>query len=175
MRSPAALVTAAQQASSEREAREALKALLAQRLGSSPAEVLRSRFVDGQYAGTIERLELPACDAATLAQAWCEVEPLCRPAREDRGAERRIIEEWARTVSVTAGRAGRGVDDELAADTIAEELSAYPADCVLRALRSWRQGKKWRPTLCEILADVQWRARYRTKLREAFERAGVAR
>ncbi len=143
------------------------------RLGSSPDVVLRSRFVDGQYDGELERVALPACDAATLAQAWREVEPLCRPAREDRGAERRIIEEWARTLSVTAGRAGRGIDDELAADTIADELGRYPADCVLRALRSWRLARKWRPTLSEILADVQWRARYRTQLRNAFARAGV--
>jgi len=136
--------------------------------------VLRSAFADGQYAGDIARITLPACDADTLARAWNQVEPLCRPARDDRVAERRIIEEWARTVAVTAGRPGQGVDEELAIDTVVEALVRYPADCVLRALRNRRAAHKWRPTLSEILADVQWRTRYREALREAFVRAGVA-
>jgi hypothetical protein len=150
-----------------------MQALLARRLGSSPVVVLRSAFTDGQYDGDIERIALPACDAATRALAWREIEALCRPAGEDRDAERRIIEEWARTVAVTAGRPGQGVDDELAIDTVVDALIRYPADCVLRALQNRRAAHKWRPTLSEILADVQWRARYRTALREAFARAGV--
>ncbi|TXL80362.1 hypothetical protein FHP25_04845 [Vineibacter terrae] len=135
--------------------------------------VLHSAFADGQYDGDIARIVLPAGDALTLAQAWREVEPLCRPASSDRDAERRIIEEWARTVAVTAGRPGHGIDDELAIDTIVEALIRYPADCVLRALQNRRAAHKWRPTLSEILADVQWRARYRSALRDAFARAGV--
>ncbi len=135
--------------------------------------VWRSTFTDGQYDGDIARIDLPAVDADRLADAWRQVAPLCRPARDDRAAERRIIEEWARTIAVTAGRPGQGVDEELAIDTVVEALARYPADCVVRALRNRRAAHKWRPTLSEILADVQWRARYREALREAFVRAGA--
>ncbi|TWT11558.1 iron-containing alcohol dehydrogenase [Reyranella sp. CPCC 100927] len=136
--------------------------------------VWRSTFTDGQYDGDIARIDLPAVDADRLADAWRCIEPSCRPAGADRAAQRRIVEEWARTVAVTAGRAGQGVDDELAIDTVVEALVRYPADCVLRALKNRRAAHKWRPTLSEILADVQWRARYREALRDAFVRAGVA-
>ena len=136
--------------------------------------VWRSTFADGQYDGDIARIELPAVDADRLVAAWHCIEPSCRPAETDRAAQRRIVEEWARTVAVTAGRAGQGVDDELAIDTVAEALAHYPVDCVLRALKNRRAAHKWRPTLSEILADVQWRARYRSALCEAFARAGVA-
>ena len=105
------LAAAARQARTEREARQALQALLARRLGSSPVVVLHSAFAGGQYDGDIARIVLPAGDALTLAQAWREVEPLCRPAGSDRDAERRIIEEWARTVAVAAGRPGQGIDE----------------------------------------------------------------
>lgn len=144
-------------------------------LGSSPEEVSSSRWgADGQFEPHLDRIEIPAQSVDRLKAAWDLVAPLCCRAMDDPGAQRKIVEEWTRVKAVTIGRADQDSDSDLATDTILDELDRYPADCVIRALKSWRAANKWRPSLADILGDVQWRARYRQCVREAFERAGVA-
>lgn len=169
-------------ANSDRESKAALTALLEAYFGRRPAEVSSSTYgPDGQYEPRLEEIRLPRpagmTDSVWRAQAravWMLLEPLCRPAREDAGAMRRILEEWGRMRAVTISRAESANDADLATDTVLDELEKYPADCVIRALVAWRNGHKWRPSLSEILAEVQWRSRYRRCLKAAFVQAGVA-
>jgi hypothetical protein len=174
-RKPAELVLAARSAASERDSKAAIQELLRRQLGSCGDEVYSSRFgVDGQYEPHLDSIRLPAASLEAFMQTWGLVEPLTTPARNDPKAQRKIAEEWARLRAVTISRNEADLDAELGMDTVLDELERYPADCVLRALKAWRNGHKWRPSLSEILTEVQWRARYRRRLREAFEKIGVS-
>jgi hypothetical protein len=168
-------VQRARQALTERESQQLVAASLEQLLGSLP--VVNSRSFtgeDGQFDSEITGIDLPNAAPGPMGQAWREVGALCRPARQEQNGEALIAQEWARTVAVTAGTQRQGVDEDLAIEVIVDEMAAYPIDCVLRAMRARRAGYRWRPTLSELLLDVQWRARYRQALREAFQRRGVA-
>jgi hypothetical protein len=171
----AELVSLARSADSERGSQTAIRELLQSLLGSCGVEASSSRLgVDGQYDSILESIVLPAAPVEALRLAWSLIEPLTKPARDDAGAQRRISEEWARMRASTISHAEADTDAELAMDTALDEIERYPADCVIRALKAWRNGHKWRPALSEILAEVQRRARYRQCLRRAFEDRGVA-
>jgi uncharacterized protein YegJ (DUF2314 family) len=97
--------------------------------------------------------------------------PLCAPASDDPAHERLILSELARTLAVSIGRARQGIEDDVALDTMNEELARFPMDCVVRAPQSWRRNDKWRPSLAELLADVRWRAAARMAALRSIERA----
>lgn len=129
---------------------------------------------DGQFDTAITGVRLPMAMPVEAAQmALMEIQALCVPARDDQRAVRRIAEELGRTLAVTASRARQGHDDDLAVDTMMRELTAYPADCVLRALGSWQRNDKWRPSLAELLKDIRWRANPRQRALDAL-RAAIA-
>lgn len=169
-----AVAEQARQALTERESQRLVAASLERLLGSLPAVSTRSWTAeDGQFDSEITSIDLPNASPAALEQAWREVEALCRPASSEPNGEALVAQEWARTIAVTAGTQRQGVDEDLAVEVIVGEVAQYPLDCVMRAMRVRRNGYRWRPTLSELLGDIQWRARYRTALREAFQRAGV--
>lgn len=166
--------TAARQALTERESQQLVAASLERLLGSLPAVNTRSwTGDDGQFDSEITSIDLPNAASGALERAWAEVGPLCRPALAEPNGEALVAQEWARTIAVTAGTQRQGVDEDLAVEVVVGEVSRYPLDCVMRAMRARRNGYRWRPTLSELLGDIQWRARYRMALREAFQRSGV--
>lgn len=149
-------------------------ASVARFLGSSPVVNNRSFIAsDGQFDIEMISVDLPAAPGEAYQQAWDEIGALCRPARDEPKGEELIAIEWAKTVAVTAGSQRQGVDEDLALETIVAEMANYPLDCVLRSMRATRNGSRWRPTLNELILDVEWRAKYRKHLRSAFRRMGV--
>lgn len=152
------------EAPTERISREAVAGLLARLSGTRNAVIWRYEHSFGPdnqsdskvvgISGLSDNLEALQAMSAALA-------PICQPARETRGGEAELVADLARTMSVTAGRQRDGMDDDVAVDTFVDELSNWPIDCVKRALGAWRRNEKWRPTLADILLDVEWRAKPR--------------
>jgi len=126
---------------------------------------------DGQFDSELVGLGGLPADRAALEAMREALAPLCAPAGDDARHERMIVSELARTMAVTLGRERQGVDDDVALDTMTEELALFPADCVVRALRSWRRNDKWRPSLAELLGDVRWRAAPRLAALRSIDRA----
>lgn len=162
----------------EKAAKNSLAAMLARLLGISPAEAMREETrgfysEDGQYDYELTAVRLPPMDRATALAAWDLVGPLCEPAKRDRRHAAQVAEKFARMMSVMAGGKRDAAETELATDTMIDVLCDYPVDCVLRALEARMKGRVWRPSLAEILADVQWRARHRECLKAAFVKTGV--
>lgn len=122
---------------------------------------------DGQFDTEIVGLTGLTSDRGALLTMAKALKDLCAPACESREHEAQIITEITRTMAVTAGRQRDGMDDDVAIDTFVDELSRFPVDCVARALGSWRRNDKWRPTLAEILRDVEWRAKPRMAAKDA--------
>ncbi len=142
--------------------------------GSCAAVAWTARSViggDGQFDSELTGLSGLPRDPATLRAMHAALSPICAPAAADPEHERLIVSELARTLAVTIGRARQGVDDDVALDTMTDELARFPVDCVARALGSWRRNDKWRPSLAELLADVRWRAAPRMAALRAIEAA----
>ena len=117
-----------------------------------------SRYTSKGYEAEITGLSGLPTDRTVLRTMHAMLRPVCAPARDDPKQQRTIASELTRTLEVTAGRTDSGDDEEVKFDTWMEELSAHPAQCVVRALQYWRRKKVWRPALAEILEDVEWRA-----------------
>jgi hypothetical protein len=142
--------------------------------GSCAAVAWTARSViggDGQFDSELVGLSGLPRDPATLRAMHAALEPICAPAVADPEHERLIVSELARTLSVTIGRARQGVDDDVALDTMTDDLARFPVDCVARALASWRRNDKWRPSLAELLADIRWRAAPRMAALRSIEAA----
>lgn len=159
---------------SERASRQAVAALLQRLNESSSAVAWIERTVygkDGQADFEIVGVKGLTANRAALLAMDDALAPICAPARDDPQAERRIVVEVSKLLAVTAGRKREGGDDDLAMETIIDDLSAYPADCVLRALGAMRRGSHWRPTLAALIIDTEWRAAPRLKARESVRKA----
>lgn len=157
----------------EAESKRAVMALLRRRSGSQGVVdwSYRDRIVDEQFdTELVGVVGLPNDRAALLAMDDALTE-ICRPAGSTAEGEAMVLREVTRTMAVTAGRTRKGQDDEVAIDVFVDELCRFPADCVARALGSWRRNDKWRPSLAEILSDVRWRAAPRLKARECVRKA----
>lgn len=164
----------------ERQSRNAVAALLQRLNGSSGAVAWIDKPIfgpDGQSDFEIVGVKGLTSDRAALLAMEDALEPVCRPARQDPEAERRIVVEVSKLFAVTAGRKREGSDDDLALETIVDDLSAFPADCVLRALGAMRRGSHWRPTLAALIVDTEWRAKPRLAamktIRKALEAGNV--
>lgn len=142
--------------------------------GSSSAVAWTSRDAianDGQFDSELTGLSGLPRERATLLEMQAALRPICAPATADAAHERLIVSELARTLAVTIGRARQGIDDDVALDTMTDELARFPVDCVARALASWRRNDKWRPSLAELLSDVRWRAAPRMAALRSIEAA----
>jgi hypothetical protein len=126
---------------------------------------------DGQFDSELAGLSGLPRERDTLLAMHAALWPICAPASADPEHERRIVSELARTLAVTIGRARQGIDDDVALDTMTDELARFPVDCVVRALASWRRNDKWRPSLAELLGDVRWRAAPRLAALRSLEAA----
>lgn len=126
---------------------------------------------DGQFDSELTGLSGLPREHDTLLAMRAALSPICAPASADPDHERLIVSELARTLAVTVGRARQGVDDDVALDTMTDELARFPVDCVVRALASWRRNDKWRPSLAELLGDVRWRAAPRMAALRSLEAA----
>lgn len=116
---------------------------------------------DGQFDTEVVGLTGLTADRNALLTMAKALKDLCAPAHESREHEAQIVTEVTKTMAVTAGRQREGVDDDVAIDTFVDELSRFPVDCVVRALGAWRRNEKWRPSLADIMLDVEWRAKPR--------------
>lgn len=158
---PREAATAVTSAPDERASRAAVMGLL-RRLSGSCAVVawtFREGYgADGQFNAEIVGVRGLPTDRAALLAIRDALAPICQPASADPKAERLIVSELARTLAVTVGQRRQGADDDVALDTMADELMRFPVDCVLRTLGSWRRNDKWRPALAELLSDIRWRA-----------------
>ena len=126
---------------------------------------------DGQFDNELTGLGGLPRERDTLLAMRAALLPICAPASADPEHERLIVSELARTLAVTVGRARQGIDDDVALDTMTDELARFPVDGVVRALASWRRNDKWRPSLAELLGDVRWRAAPRLAALRALEAA----
>lgn len=126
---------------------------------------------DGQFDSELTGLGGLPRARDTLLAMQAALAPICAPASADPEHERLIVSELARTLAVTVGRARQGIDDDVALDTMTDELARFPVDCVVRALASWRRNDKWRPSLAELLGDVRWRAAPRMAALRSVESA----
>lgn len=157
----------------EKASRAAVMALLRQPSGSCSAVgwVWRDSMSGGEFDSELVGVSgLPRERPALLALRQA-IAPLCQPASASPHDERLIVSELARTLAVTVGRERRGVDDDVALDTMTDELARFPVDCVVRALGSWRRNDKWRPSLAELLGDIRWRAAPRMAALRSIEAA----
>lgn len=168
------MVDAVQTATTEAEAKQALDHMLTQLFGRSIEWKHKVSFGgDGQFDTELEAAYLPRSERSELVRAWDALAPLCEPAIHDRKACAEIGADLARLFSVTpVGKSAYG-SENLAVDTMLNDLCEYPADCVRRALTVARRGDRWRPSLSQIIDDVRWRARPRSALRAAFREAGI--
>lgn len=148
-------------------------ALLRQLSGSCNAVgwVWRDAIAGGQFDSELVGVRGLPRERATLLALHQAIAPLCAPASANPDDERLIVSELARTLAVTVGRERRGVDEDVALDTMTDELARFPVDCVVRALSSWRRNDKWRPSLAELLGDVRWRASPRIAALRSIEAA----
>jgi len=126
---------------------------------------------DGQFQSEIVAVSGLPADVDRLTAMRDALAPICAPAKADPRHERMIVSELARTLAVTVGRERKGVDEDVALDTMTDELARFPVDCVVRALGSWRRNDKWRPSLAELLTDIRWRAAPRMAAMESVEKA----
>jgi hypothetical protein len=161
-------------APTEAISREAVAGLLARLSGTRNAVVWQFEHKfgsDGQSESQVVGISGLNGSLDALRAMSAALAPICRPARASRESEAELVAELARTMSVTAGRQRDGMDDDVAADTFMDELSNWPVDCVKRALGAWRRNEKWRPTLADILLDVEWRAKPRLAAKAQIDKA----
>lgn len=75
-----------------------------------------------------------------------------------------IAQEASRCLSLTASRQREGMDLDVMAQALMDELMEFPPDVVKTALRNWARREKWWPTLAEIREDCLRLCRIRRSL-----------
>lgn len=116
---------------------------------------------DGQSDFEIVGVRGLTKDREALVLLDRQLTPICAPACSTGRGEVEIASEITKTLAVTAGREKGRNNDDIALEVLVDELGKYPLDCVKRALGAWRRNEKWRPTLADLLKDVEWRAKPR--------------
>jgi hypothetical protein len=123
------------------------------RAASERTVISTSHGFEGCWPEHVLALRQPPAEAVAEARQQLAVyREVCRPLHEDD-----LAVELTKLREVTKASREAGHDWSIGLDVMLDELSTYPADLVLWAIRFWRRNEKWWPTPSELHGLIERR------------------